>query len=187
MAEAKISRDDVDAALADFKDPESGRSITQMDQVADVALDGDRLTLTLKLTSYVAPLREETRSGLVAHLQSRLPALTAVSVNLGAAERPAEKLGQIGLTAKSVIAVGSGKGGVGKSTIAASIAVGLGRAGCKVGLMDADFANCPPHRARLAAAATVATSAHRANGRRVALAVVGHAGLTRSHRNPICP
>jgi ATP-binding protein involved in chromosome partitioning len=47
-------------------------------------------------------------------------------------------LGQIGLTAKSVIAVGSGKGGVGKSTIAASVALGLARAGSRVGLMDAD-------------------------------------------------
>ena len=52
--------------------------------------------------------------------------------------RPAEKIGQIGLTAKSVIAVGSGKGGVGKSTIAASLAYGLKNAGAKVGLMDAD-------------------------------------------------
>ena len=48
------------------------------------------------------------------------------------------KLGEIGLTAKSVIAIGSGKGGVGKSTIAASLALGLRRAGSSVGLMDAD-------------------------------------------------
>ena len=47
-------------------------------------------------------------------------------------------LGQIGLTAKSVIAVGSGKGGVGKSTLAASLAFGLARSGSQVGLMDAD-------------------------------------------------
>ena len=47
-------------------------------------------------------------------------------------------MGQVGLTAKSVIAVGSGKGGVGKSTIAATLALGLKRAGSKVGLMDAD-------------------------------------------------
>ena len=53
-------------------------------------------------------------------------------------DRPPEKIGEIGLTAKSVIAVGSGKGGVGKSTIAASLALGLARAGSQVGLMDAD-------------------------------------------------
>jgi ATP-binding protein involved in chromosome partitioning len=54
-------------------------------------------------------------------------------------ERPAEKVGEIGLAAKTVIAIGSGKGGVGKSTIAAFLAFGLARAGCKVGLMDADI------------------------------------------------
>jgi ATP-binding protein involved in chromosome partitioning len=59
-------------------------------------------------------------------------------VELAVHDRKPGKLGQIGLTAKSVIAVGSGKGGVGKSTIAASIAYGLARAGSKVGLMDAD-------------------------------------------------
>ena len=52
--------------------------------------------------------------------------------------RPPERIGEIGLTAKSVIAVGSGKGGVGKSTIAASLAYGLKNSGAAVGLMDAD-------------------------------------------------
>ena len=61
-----------------------------------------------------------------------------VEVKLTRDQRPPLKLGEIGLSAKSVIAVGSGKGGVGKSTIAASIALGLARAGSRVGLMDAD-------------------------------------------------
>jgi ATP-binding protein involved in chromosome partitioning len=59
-------------------------------------------------------------------------------VNVVEHVRRPERIGQIGLSAKSVIAVGSGKGGVGKSTIAVSVALGLKRAGCKVGLMDAD-------------------------------------------------
>ena len=62
----------------------------------------------------------------------------AITVNLKEHSRPPQKIGSIGLAAKSVIAVGSGKGGVGKSTIAASIALGLNRAGSKVGLLDAD-------------------------------------------------
>ena len=59
-------------------------------------------------------------------------------VDLAVHERPPQKLGQLGLTIKSIIAVGSGKGGVGKSTVAACLALGLMRAGAKVGLMDAD-------------------------------------------------
>jgi ATP-binding protein involved in chromosome partitioning len=61
-----------------------------------------------------------------------------VKIDLATHERAPKKLGQVGLTAKSVIAVGSGKGGVGKSTIAASLALGLKRAGSRVGLLDTD-------------------------------------------------
>jgi ATP-binding protein involved in chromosome partitioning len=62
----------------------------------------------------------------------------SVSIELTEFARPPQKIGQIGLAAKTVVAVGSGKGGVGKSTIAAALALGLSRAGSKVGLMDAD-------------------------------------------------
>jgi ATP-binding protein involved in chromosome partitioning len=70
--------------------------------------------------------------------------------------RPPQKLGEIGLTAKSVIAVGSGKGGVGKSTIAASLAFGLQRAGCRVGLLDSDvYGPSIPHLLGLSGRPTV--------------------------------
>ena len=69
---------------------------------------------------------------------NKLPPGTEVHVRIEEHIRPPEKIGEIGLTAKSVIAVGSGKGGVGKSTIAASLAYGLKNGGAKVGLMDAD-------------------------------------------------
>ena len=59
-------------------------------------------------------------------------------MELAVHRRKPEKLGEIGLAAKTVVAVGSGKGGVGKSSIAAYLACGLRRAGCEVGLMDAD-------------------------------------------------
>ena len=63
---------------------------------------------------------------------------TTVEVQVEEHHRPAEPSGQLGLTAKSVIAVGAGKGGVGKSSIASYLACGLARCGAKVGLMDAD-------------------------------------------------
>ena len=71
-------------------------------------------------------------------LHKRFPHLD-ISVDLAVHHRPAEKMGELGLAAKSVIAVGSGKGGVGKSSIAAFLAYGLSRAGCQVGLLDADL------------------------------------------------
>ncbi len=63
---------------------------------------------------------------------------TRVNVEIEELDRPPVAIGQIGLQVRSVIAVGSGKGGVGKSTVAASIALSLSRAGARVGLMDAD-------------------------------------------------
>jgi ATP-binding protein involved in chromosome partitioning len=67
-----------------------------------------------------------------------VPQIEKVTVRRATLDRPPEPIGEIGLRVKSVIAVGSGKGGVGKSTIAASLALGMQRAGSKVGLMDAD-------------------------------------------------
>ena len=128
----------IEAVLAEFSDPESGRSVVQMDQTSDVKLEGDRLSLTLALTTFSAVLWQETRQALEQLLRAKFPSLSEVEINLAVCDRPPEKIGQIGLPVKSVIAVGSGKGGVGKSTIAAAIAYGLNRAGSVVGLLDAD-------------------------------------------------
>lgn len=138
MASDSIALIDIESVLAEFKDPETGRSIVQQEQVHEVHLDGNRLSLTLALTTYVAPIWTETRDALCSLLKERFPDLAEVDISLAVHERIPASLGQIGLRAKSVILVGSGKGGVGKSTIAASLAIGLKNAGCQVGLMDAD-------------------------------------------------
>lgn len=136
----------VKKVLDEFLDPESGRSVLQMEQVRDIQLGDGKLSLTLELTTHSAPLWESTREELQTFLRDKLPQLQAVDVQLDVHQRSPEPIGQIGLTAKSVIAVASGKGGVGKSTIAASLALGLKRAGCQVGLMDADvYGPSVPH------------------------------------------
>ena len=129
---------EIEKVLAEFKDPETGRSVTQTQQVRDVKLEGEKLSLTLALATHSAPIKNEIRDRLSELLRRRFPTLYGVEINLATHERPPNKIGQINLSCKSVIAVGSGKGGVGKSTIAATLALGLKRAGCKVGLMDAD-------------------------------------------------
>ncbi|MDA1051913.1 MAG: Mrp/NBP35 family ATP-binding protein [Planctomycetota bacterium] len=138
MADGQLDTTTVEAALAEFHDPETGRSALQQEQIRDIQLSGSELSLTLGLTTWSAPVWSDVEAALKERLQNQLPQLTAVNVNRVVHERRPHPLGEIGLRAKSVIAVGSGKGGVGKSTMAASIAVGLKRAGAKVGLMDAD-------------------------------------------------
>jgi ATP-binding protein involved in chromosome partitioning len=135
---SSLDRAAVEAALAKLLDPESGRSVVSMDQLHDVDVDGTKVSVTLGLTTWSAPLWDDVRAEALRLLREKLPAGTDATLRVVEHHRPAEPIGQIGLTAKSVIAIGSGKGGVGKSTIAASIAYGLKNAGAKVGLMDAD-------------------------------------------------
>jgi ATP-binding protein involved in chromosome partitioning len=136
----------VEAILADVADPETGRPLTVMGQVVSVATDPAAIAVTVGLTTHSAIRWNATRARIEELVRTKFPDVGGVSVAVVPHDRPPTKLGQIGLEAKSVIAVGSGKGGVGKSTIAASIAIGLARAGSRVGLLDADvYGPSVPH------------------------------------------
>jgi ATP-binding protein involved in chromosome partitioning len=138
MLENDLNRSSIESLLADFPDPETGRGIGRMEQIRDIAVGGGKVAVTLGLTTWAGPLWDDVRREVGSLLRARLPAGADVEVQIVTHDRPPEKIGQIGVAAKSVVAVGSGKGGVGKSTIAASIAYGLKKAGAAVGLMDAD-------------------------------------------------
>jgi ATP-binding protein involved in chromosome partitioning len=146
MPDPLITRQMVESALSELMDPETGRSVARMEQIHDVATDGRGVKVALGLTAWSNLLREETRTEAERLLRERLPAGVDVRVEIVEHSRPPERIGEIGLAAKSVIAVGSGKGGVGKSTIAASLAYGLKNSGAVVGLMDADvYGPSVPH------------------------------------------
>jgi ATP-binding protein involved in chromosome partitioning len=116
------------------------------DQIRDVAIQGNGVSVQLGLSSWARPLWEDVRLDAESRLKSAMPPGTEIRVDIAEHSLPPEKIGQIGLAAKSVIAVGSGKGGVGKSTVAASIAYGLKNFGATVGLMDADvYGPSVPH------------------------------------------
>ncbi|WP_442484303.1 Mrp/NBP35 family ATP-binding protein [Aeoliella sp. SH292] len=146
MAGDAVQREDVERALSDFNDPETGRSVVRMEQVRAIHVSDGAVDVELGLTSWVGPLREAIRTECEEHLRQRLPSATSIKVSIVPHNRHAERIGQIGLAAKSVIAVGSGKGGVGKSTVAVSLAYALRNSGAKVGLMDADvYGPSVPH------------------------------------------
>ena len=126
------------SALETFKDPETGKPVSKTGQVTDWVVTDGLARCRLSLTSLVAPIATEIADRLKDHLMARVPGLKQVEVTLESLYRPAAALGQVGLRAKAVIAVAAGKGGVGKSTLAASMALTLERMGAKVGLVDAD-------------------------------------------------
>lgn len=137
MTDLELNQE-LQAALDSFKDPETARPLSKTGQVTDWVVAGGHAKCTLRLTSMVWPIATEVVEQLKSHLHSRVSALESIDIRLDHFDRPPQALGQIGLKAKAVIAVAAGKGGVGKSTLAASIALTLENLGAKVGLMDAD-------------------------------------------------
>ncbi len=123
--------------IADYPDPETGRGIESMGQILDIHMDEDDARITLGLASHSMPIAAEFREAILTRISARHPGLVA-SVDIAPHARPPARLGQLALRIKSVILVGSGKGGVGKSTVAAGVALTLRRMGAAVGLMDAD-------------------------------------------------
>jgi ATP-binding protein involved in chromosome partitioning len=121
--------------LGRLKDPETGRGLSKQIKAIDVSANGIRVEVGL--TSYAAPLKNDFRRQIETVLQKDFPDRN-VDVVVVSHQRPAVPLGNLGLTAKAAIAIAAGKGGVGKSTVAVSLALALHRAGCKVGLLDAD-------------------------------------------------
>ncbi|TWU01189.1 Mrp/NBP35 family ATP-binding protein [Stieleria varia] len=123
--------------LNQHADPETGRPMGSMGQIGDITIDGLKVTATIGLTTHSMPIATDVCNAIESKLTSLTPG-TTVSINLVTHQRPPARLGQTGLRVKSVIAVGSGKGGVGKSTVASGIALTLRQMGANVGLMDAD-------------------------------------------------
>lgn len=123
--------------LAAIRDPETGRPLPQVDGLGTLEVNDNQVAITLRLSTHSLPIAADLQQRTIDHVAASFPG-TQTTVTIEPVTRTVPRLGQVGLRARSVILVGSGKGGVGKSTVAASIAVVLRRFGARVGLMDAD-------------------------------------------------
>ncbi|MCS7193730.1 MAG: Mrp/NBP35 family ATP-binding protein [Meiothermus sp.] len=122
-------------ALKTVQDPELHKDLVSLGMVEQVSVRGDRVAVRINLTTPACPLKER----IAEDVRSALEPLGAaeVEVHFGAQVRGPQNPPLPGI--KHIVAVASGKGGVGKSTVAANLAVALAQEGARVGLLDADI------------------------------------------------
>jgi len=137
-----LTEGDILAALRTVIDPDLHRDIVTLKMVKDVRIDGGKVAFTVELTTPACPLRAEIEQmcrdavGAVAGVETVEVVMTAnVRTTSG---RPADMQQPIE-GVRNIIAIASGKGGVGKSTVSANIACALAQSGARVGLLDADI------------------------------------------------
>ena len=141
-----MTKDQVLDALSNVIEPDLGRDLVTLDMVKDVEVDGQAVAFTVVLTTPACPLKEQIRRACVKAIHELVDADADVTVNMtanvtsksGAPAGPGAQPAVMG-GVRNVIAVASGKGGVGKSTVAANLAVALAQEGAAVGLVDTDI------------------------------------------------
>jgi ATP-binding protein involved in chromosome partitioning len=139
MTDAAITEAQVLDALRSVMDPDLHRDIVSLGFIRNLSIDRGVIAFDVNLTTPACPvkdrLRDQARQAVLA-----IPGVSDVRVNMTAeVRRPSAPSTQALQNVRNIIAVGSGKGGVGKSTVAANLAASLAKSGARVGLLDADI------------------------------------------------
>jgi len=127
-------------ALKAVKDPDLHRDIVSLGFVKNLRIDGGRVAFAIELTTPACPVKDQMRDQARAAVAA-LPGVTAVDVEMTAQVRAAApEMGRAAVAGvKNVIAVGAGKGGVGKTTVAVNLAIALAKCGSRVAMIDGDI------------------------------------------------
>lgn len=139
MGTIKVTEKDILTALSEVQEPELHRDLVTLNMIQDVVVDGSKVSFTIVLTTPACPLKTQIeREALEA--VAALEGVETVNIKLDAnVPSDGRSRGLLELPIRNAIAIASGKGGVGKTTVAVNTAIVLAKSGARVGLLDADI------------------------------------------------